>query len=198
MGDLRNIEVLANQINSSGDDLRGSPSHYALSFGGLMNGGNPKEMLQGAVLAVKSEIVIVRPRQYDLTQTLFWQSWSEFLLVVLGLTLSMLHGDSMIWLNSLHIIRAMLGCWVVLSLPRTYALLEDMTSEMKSFKEYVKLKATEGSQKAMRPFAYYSIATCFTFILDFVAVVANMQEVDQLDNVEVVNLVITWLFLSED
>jgi hypothetical protein len=155
-------------------------------------------MLQGAVLAVKSEMVSVRLRQYDLTQTLFWQSWSEFLLVVLGLILSMLHGNSMIWLNSLHIIRAMLGCWVVLTLPRTYALLEDMPSEMKSFTEYVKLKATEGSQKAMRPFAYYSIATCFTFTLDFVAVVVNMREVAQLDNVEVINLIITGLFLSED
>lgn len=103
----------------------------------------------------------------------------------------------MVYLNSLHIVRAFIGMWVVLTLPRTHAVLDELTEDYKALKQIVVRKADESCQKAVRPLAYYSIVTCFTFVLDFLALAIGISTTELAEDLDVIGIVLTVVLLCK-
>mmetsp|Transcript_24747 Transcript_24747/g.43594 ORF Transcript_24747/g.43594 Transcript_24747/m.43594 type:complete len:246 (-) Transcript_24747:19-756(-) len=194
----RQIEI--DEANSSQIDLQiqlSPPVHTKIDFDAAppqkFSEFCTEKMMKGGMLAYKTEIVI-----HDLRQSLYWQSCVELCLMIFGLAVALKRGDNLVYLSSLHIVRGVLGLWVVLKLPRTYTVFDDFTQDFRKFEDILSRKANESVRIAFRPLAYYSIVTCFALVLDLILLIANLSTVDTPDNVQLISFMLTMLFLCLD
>lgn len=164
-------------------------------LGGLLGsmGSKTKEYTRWGLYAVKTELVL-----YNLRQTLYWQSLIEFFLMTTSFILLLMSGKLMILMHLLHFVRPYFTYQIILKLPRSHKILEELPEDIREGSDLAQQKVFDQFKSCTRPLAFYLVITCLGGLFDLVGLLVDLTGVAGEDNSSLYYAMVAWVFLCLD
>lgn len=174
-------------------NIKENPSGVEQGILATLRKHSPKELGRWAIMTVKTEIAL-----YDLRQSLYWQSLIELGMIAVCLFLLIFMGKFMVFVHLPHLVRPLLGYYIILYLPRLHSVYEGFPEDLQGSNEIMKDKIFEQFAKASRVISFYLIVTGVAAVLDTLGIVVDLTGLGGDANTSVFYAIIAWVFIAFD
>ncbi|CAG9329887.1 unnamed protein product [Blepharisma stoltei] len=135
----------------------------------ISSSNRSKEYGRWGLYSIKTELAL-----HDIRTSLYWQSLLELGLMILGLLMLLIQGKLMILLHFMHFVRPLLAYKLILSIPQSHKVYEQLPDDLRQVTHEVQVKLFEEFKQSTRPATFYLIASAVAAIFDFLSLFINL------------------------